>query len=236
MLSDNFEIDESNVMESLLVETLSTHGISWWHIPTVLLVGILTSLTPCVYPILPITIATFSHHKHTRLAPLLYCIGFALIYAALGFFAAWSGHLFGQVATNPWVLVLFANGLIYLAAINKGILTMPSLSLPSKRFRSSFPLIMGMASALVAAPCTSPVLGGLLLFVATTQQPILGGVLLFSFALGMSALLLGAGCSARVLSSLPTSGKWLSYINTLTALILIVMAQYFLIQAGKSWL
>ncbi|WP_231100896.1 cytochrome c biogenesis protein CcdA [Pseudoalteromonas luteoviolacea] len=223
-------------MELLLVETLSTHEISWWHIPTVLLVGVLTSLTPCVYPILPITIATFSHRKHTRLAPLFYCIGFALIYAALGFLAAWSGHLFGQVATNPWVLVLFANGLIYLAAMNKGVISMPSLSLTSKRSSNSLPFIMGMASAMVAAPCTSPVLGGLLLFVATTQQPILGAALLFSFALGMSALLLCAGSSARVLSKLPKSGKWLSYINTLTALILIAMAQYFLIQAGKSWL
>ncbi|OCQ19249.1 thiol:disulfide interchange protein [Pseudoalteromonas luteoviolacea] len=226
----------SSVMESLLLDTFNTTDIGWWQIPTVLLLGILTSFTPCVYPILPITIATFSQQKHTRIAPLLYCIGFSLVYAALGFIAAYSGNLFGQVATNPWVLLLFANGLFYFAALNKGIVPMPLMPVRQFKKPSSVPMVMGMASALVAAPCTSPVLGGLLMFVATHQQPMVGALLLFSFALGMSTLLLLAGTSARFLTKLPKSGKWLSYTNTMTSLILIAMAQYFLIQAGKSWL
>ncbi|MCF2860272.1 sulfite exporter TauE/SafE family protein [Pseudoalteromonas sp. SMS1] len=223
-------------MEILLLDTLNTAGIGWWQIPTVFILGILTSFTPCVYPILPVTIATFAQRKHTRIGPLLYCTGFSLIYAALGFIAAYSGNLFGQVATHPWVLLLFANGLLYFAALNKGIVPMPSMPMHQFKNPSSVPLVMGMVSALVAAPCTSPVLGGLLMFVATHQQPTVGALLLFSFALGMSTLLLLAGTSTRVLIKLPKSGKWLSYTNTLTSLILIAMAQYFLIQAGKSWL
>ncbi|KZN42077.1 cytochrome c biogenesis protein CcdA [Pseudoalteromonas luteoviolacea] len=223
-------------MESIFLETLNTTEIGWWHIPTVLLLGVLTSFTPCVYPILPITIATFSRQNHARIAPLLYCTGFSLIYALLGFIAALSGSLFGQIASNPWVLLLFANALLYFAALNKGILPLPSLSLSLTQNPSTVPFTMGMASALVAAPCTSPVLGGLLVFVAANQQPLLGGLMLFGFALGMSALLLFAGTSTRLLTTLPKSGKWLSHINTATTLILIAMAQYFLIQAGKSWL
>ncbi|WP_255230508.1 hypothetical protein [Pseudoalteromonas sp. HM-SA03] len=75
-----------------------------------------------------------------------------------------------------------------------------------------------------------------MLFVANAQQPLLGGALLFSFALGMSTLLLLAGLSTRFLHTLPRSGAWLNHITTATALILVAMAQYFLIQAGKSWL
>lgn len=222
------------MLETLLLENLATSAIDWWLLPLALLVGILTSFTPCVYPILPITIATLTQQPQHRLAPLFYCFGFAAVYAALGFIAAWTGSLFGQIATNPWVLLVFANLLLYFAAVTKGYLALPAL--PSAFSNShSTPLFMGMASALVAAPCTSPVLGGLLLYVANTQHPLLGGALLFSFALGMSSLLLLAGLSSQLLTKLPKSGAWLNHVTTATALLLLVMAQYFLIQAGKSW-
>ncbi|MBQ4839889.1 sulfite exporter TauE/SafE family protein [Pseudoalteromonas luteoviolacea] len=222
-------------MEQQIIGTLNSLDLNGWLIPAVFLVGVLTSLTPCVYPILPITIATFSQRKSPRIAPLLYCLGFAFIYTGLGLAAALTGSLFGRVASNPWILLMFANSLLYFAAVNKGIVSLPSL--PNQpQLRSTLPFIAGMASALVAAPCTSPVLGALLILVASNQHPLLGAILLFSFALGMSALLLLAGTSTRLLSKLPNSGKWLSYINSFTALILVAMAQYFLIQAGKSWL
>ncbi|WMN58628.1 sulfite exporter TauE/SafE family protein [Pseudoalteromonas xiamenensis] len=223
------------MIETLLLDKLATAAISWWQLPLALLVGVLTSFTPCVYPILPITLATLTQQRHQRFAPFVYCLGFAAIYAALGFIAAWTGSLFGQVATNPWVLLVFANVLLYFAAVTKGFLTLPALPSTISNTHSA-PLLMGMASALVAAPCTSPVLGGLLLYVANAQQPILGAALLFSFALGMSSLLLIAGLSTRFIAKLPKSGPWLKHITTLTALLLLAMAQYFLIQAGKSWL
>ncbi|KZN60763.1 hypothetical protein N473_23840 [Pseudoalteromonas luteoviolacea CPMOR-1] len=221
-------------MEQTILGALTTSNINGWQIPVVFFIGLLTSLTPCVYPILPITVATFAQQKHPRIAPLLYCIGFAFIYAGLGFIAATTGSLFGQVASDPLVLLGFANVLLLFAAINKGLVTLPTQRFALKN-TSAVPLIMGMISALVAAPCTSPILGALLIFVASAQQPLLGASLLFSFALGMSTLLLLAGTSARLLAALPKSGKWLAHINNLTALMLLIMAQYFLIQAGKSW-
>ncbi|MEI5640075.1 MULTISPECIES: cytochrome c biogenesis protein CcdA [unclassified Pseudoalteromonas] len=223
------------MFESTLLQALSAAEANWWLVPFTLLVGVLTSFTPCVYPILPITVATLSQQRHIRLAPVLYALGFATVYAALGFIAALTGSFFGQVATNPWVLLIFANLLLYFAAVSKGLISLPRLP-NAIATGSSAPLLMGMASALVAAPCTSPVLGGLLLFVANAQQPLLGAALLFSFALGMSTLMLIAGLSTRFLHQLPKSGAWLNHITTATALILVAMAQYFLIQAGKSWL
>ncbi|MDW7551018.1 cytochrome c biogenesis protein CcdA [Pseudoalteromonas peptidolytica] len=223
------------MFESTLLQALSSAETSWWLIPLALLIGVLTSFTPCVYPILPITVATLSQQRHIRLAPMLYAIGFAAVYAALGFVAALTGSFFGQIATNPWVLLIFANLLLYFAAVSKRLLPLPAFSTAFSNTASA-PLLMGMASAFVAAPCTSPVLGGLLLFVANAQQPLLGGMLLFSFALGMSTLLLLAGFSTRFLDKLPKSGAWLNHITTVTALLLVAMAQYFLIQAGKSWL
>ncbi|KJZ03851.1 cytochrome c biogenesis protein CcdA [Pseudoalteromonas piscicida] len=223
------------MLESTLLQALSSAETDWWLVPIALLVGVLTSFTPCVYPILPITVATLSQQRHIRLAPIWYALGFAAVYAALGFIAALTGSFFGQVATNPWVLLIFANLLLYFATVSKGLISLPRLP-NAIATGSPAPLLMGMASALVAAPCTSPILGGLLLFVANAQQPLLGGALLFSFALGMSTLLLLAGLSTRFLHTLPRSGAWLNHITTATALILVAMAQYFLIQAGKSWL
>lgn len=72
------------MFESTLLQALSSAETSWWLIPLALLIGVLTSFTPCVYPILPITVATLSQQRHIRLAPMLYAIGFAAVYAALG--------------------------------------------------------------------------------------------------------------------------------------------------------
>ncbi|MCG7536169.1 cytochrome c biogenesis protein CcdA [Pseudoalteromonas sp. OOF1S-7] len=222
------------MFEVPLLDALSTPHLSWWLLPLALLSGVLTSFTPCVYPLLPITLATMTKYR-AQLAPLQYCLGFAAIYALLGGIAAWSGSLFGVVASNPWIQVAFANLLIYLALVNKGWLAFPRL--PGLSFQATLsPLWMGMASALVAAPCTSPVLGGLLLFVASSQHLVFGALLLFSFAVGMSTLLLVAGLSSQLLNRLPRAGSWLNHISTVSALLLLIMAQYFLIQAGKSWL
>lgn len=218
-----------------LLDALNTAHLSWWLLPLALFSGVLTSFSPCVYPLLPITLATLTRYRTQTLAPLQYCLGFAAIYALLGAIAAWSGSLFGVVASNPWVQVGFANVLIYLALVNKGWLTLPHI--PGLRFQGTQgPWLMGMTSALVAAPCTSPALGGLLLFVATSGHLFFGALLLFSFALGMSSLLLLAGLSSQFLASLPRAGTWLTHVPTASALLLLLMAQYFLILAGKSWL
>ncbi|WP_125783185.1 cytochrome c biogenesis protein CcdA [Pseudoalteromonas rubra] len=223
------------MLEPPLLDALNTSHLSWWLLPMALFSGVLTSFTPCVYPLLPITLASLTRYRTQALAPLQYCLGFAAVYALLGGVAAYSGSLFGVVASNPWVQVGFANLLMYLALVNKGWLTFPRLPGPALQ-SSQGALLMGMTSALVAAPCTSPVLGGLLLFVATSGQPIFGALLLFSFALGMSILLLLAGLSSQFVTRLPRSGAWLNHVPTISALLLLIMAQYFLIQAGKSWL
>ncbi|OHU96991.1 hypothetical protein BIW53_03625 [Pseudoalteromonas byunsanensis] len=223
--------------DTYLLTLLASPSQNGWLLVIAFGAGLLASLSPCIYPLLPITIATLAPTSNNQSSALgnasLYCLGFALLYALLGLLAALTGQLFGQIASNPWLLIGFANLLLYMAAIMKGWLTLPTLPV-SHSHRSHTPFVMGATSGLVAAPCTSPVLAGLLVFVAKQQQLWLGGALLFFFALGMSALLFLAGTFGQLLNRLPKSGPWLTLAPNIFALILIFMAQFYLIKAGQN--
>ena len=93
--------------------------------------------------------------------------------------------------------------------------------------------LAGASSALVAGPCTTPVLGTLLAYTASTRSLVAGGLLLFMFSLGMGALLLGVGTFSSVLSSMPRSGAWMAKIKKSMGLLMLVLAQYFFIKAGS---
>ncbi|MCF6437427.1 cytochrome c biogenesis protein CcdA [Pseudoalteromonas sp. MMG022] len=220
-----------------LLTLLTSPSLHWWLILAAFGAGVLASLSPCIYPLLPITVAMLAPKAGNQVRAVqnaaLYCLGFALLYALLGLLAAQTGQLFGQVASNPWLLIGFANLLLYMAAIMKGWLTLPSLFIFNSA-RSRNPLLMGATSGLVAAPCTSPVLMGLLVLVANQQHVWLGGMLLFFFALGMSSLLFLAGTFSQLLARLPKSGPWLSIAPNIFALLLFVMAQFYLIKAGQN--
>lgn len=224
-------------LETLLLSQLNVLQLSWWLLLSAFFSGVLASLSPCIYPLLPITIASLaprnSEQQNKKRRAAYYCLGFALVYAALGWLAALSGKMFGSVASDPWVQIGFANLLLYFAAILKGWLALPNL-LSNVSLSSQKPFFMGAASGLVAAPCTSPILAGLLLFVAEQQQSGFGAALLFCFALGMSALLFILGVFSHLLNVLPKSGRWLTLPPTIFALLMLFMAQYYLIRAGQA--
>ncbi|CAH9060022.1 Thiol:disulfide interchange protein DsbD [Pseudoalteromonas holothuriae] len=226
--------DEYN---GFLLAQLQSMDHSWWLLIGAFFAGLLASLSPCVYPLIPITVASLapkghSQAKHIRNAAY-YCLGFALLYASLGLLAALTGQLFGQVASNPWLQIGFANLLLYMALVIKGWARLPSLPFEQSNHQHHT-FLMGAVSGLVAAPCTSPVLAALLLFAAEQQQAWLGAGLLFSFALGMSALLFAIGVSSHLLKHLPKSGKWLTLAPNLFAIMLVLVAQFYLIKAGQS--
>ncbi|WP_234401213.1 cytochrome c biogenesis protein CcdA [Pseudoalteromonas sp. T1lg23B] len=223
--------------DTYLLAQIATPHQSAWLLLVAFGAGLLASLSPCIYPLLPITIATLAPKSNNQASTLgnasLYCLGFAITYALLGLLAALTGQLFGQVASNPWLLIGFANLLLYMAAVMKGWLTLPMFPLGNAN-RSHTPLVMGATSGLVAAPCTSPILAGLLVVVAKQQQLWLGAALLFFFALGMSALLFLVGTFGQLLNRLPKSGPWLTIAPNIFALLLILMAQFYLIKAGQN--
>src|SRR6185369_12323624 len=179
--------------------------------------GILAGLSPCVYPLLPIVsayVGSRSVGEKTRLRSFLlslaYVAGMAVIYALLGMVAALTGSLFGRISTSPWALLFVANILIVCALNILEVIPFPAWfsGRPLEPAAGGMPgaFLLGATSGLVASPCTSPVLFGLLTFVATTKQVMYGGSLMFAFSLGMGILLIVAGTFSGLAAQLPKPG------------------------------
>jgi len=217
-------------------------------IPLLFAAGVLTSLTPCVYPMIPITAAivggnTVSGPPSRFMAAGLtfsYVVGLALVYAALGTIAGLTGSLFGSISTNPWLYFGMANLLVYAALVLLDVVPLP---MPrswiaraagvggSGRYGAAFG--MGAASGLVAAPCTAPIMAAVLTWVGTTRSGVLGFIYLFAFSLGMCALLVVVGLSSGAAARLPKAGAWLVWGKRGFAVIMLGVAEYYLIQMGR---
>ena len=230
-------------------------------LPLVFVGGVLTSLTPCIYPMIPITaaivggtsagsgpvtaeggrVAAAGAHRVKPLAlTLTYVVGLAAVYATLGLFAGLTGTLFGTVSTNPWLYFAMANVLV-LAAL--GMLEVIPIRLPAGlaqraatagtagRFTGAF--VMGAMSGLVAAPCGAPVMAAVLTWVTTTKSAGLGFLYLFVFSLGMCALLVVVGLSSGTLARLPRAGAWMLWVKRFFALVMIGAAEYYLVKMGQ---
>lgn len=221
-------------------------------IPILFAGGVLTSLNPCIYPMIPITaaivggqeVATVDGVRRNRLRPVLltftYVLGLAGVYSLLGVIAGMTGTLFGSVSTNPWLYFAMAN-LLMLAAlamfdvlpvrVPRWAIDRASRAGTAGRFSGAF--VMGAVSGLVAAPCGAPVMAAVLTWVTTTQSGMLGFVYLFSFSLGMCALLVLVGVSSGTLARLPRSGAWMSRVKKAFGVIMLGVAEYYLIKMGQ---
>lgn len=218
-------------------------------LPALFLGGVLTSLTPCVYPMIPITAAivggqSAGDRQGSRLRPVLltltYVVGLALVYAGLGVFAGLTGTLFGSVSTNPWLYFAMANVLLLagLAMVDvvpirlpAGITARAATMGTAGRFSGAF--AMGAMSGLVAAPCSAPVMAAVLTWVTTTHSAGLGFVYLLTFSLGMCTLLVVVGLSSGALARLPRAGAWMVTVKKLFALVMFAVAEYYLIKMGQ---
>jgi cytochrome c-type biogenesis protein len=210
--------------------------------------GVLTSLTPCVYPMIPITAAivggsqtgaTVGRFRPLTLS-LAYALGLSVVYAALGLFAGLSGTLFGTISSNPWLYFAMANVLVFaaLAMLDVIPVRMPSwvlarASSAGKGGTYSGALLMGGMSGLVAAPCSAPVMAAVLTWVSTTKSAALGFLYLFVFSLGMCTLLVAVGASSGFLARMPRAGLWMVWIKRIFALVMIGVAEYYLIKMGQ---
>jgi thiol:disulfide interchange protein DsbD len=204
----------------------------------VFLGGIATSFTPCVYPMIPITISYIGGRARSRLQgfllSLVFVLGIAVMYSALGVIAAVTGSLFGGIMQSTPVLigvavVFFAMGASMLGAFD---LALPS-GLQSKlqggpRTGVLGAFFMGMVTGIVASPCVGPVLVVLLAGVAAVGSIPLGIAFLFTFALGLGLLFLAIGTFAGMLSSLPQAGGWMDTVKHVFGVILLAMGIYFL--------
>ena len=232
---------------SRVPELLSANPVA--ALPVLFLAGVLTSLTPCIYPMIPITAAIVGGHsvdEATRprwrpaLLTLAYVVGLALVYSLLGVFAGLTGTMFGTVSTNPWLYFAMAN-LLVVAAL--AMLDVIPVRLPAALVRRASSagtggraggaFVMGAMSGLVAAPCSAPVMAFVLTWVTTTKSALLGFGYLFVFSLGMCTLLVAVGLFSGTLSRLPRAGAWMVWVKRVFALLMLGVAEWYLIEMGK---
>jgi thiol:disulfide interchange protein DsbD len=213
---------------------------SWLAFVLVFLGGVLTSFTPCVYPVIPITIGYIggasrgSPWRGLRLSAL-FALGIAIVYSSLGLLAAATGALFGVVSGSPVVSVIVAvifavMGFSMLGAFDIALPSALQTSLSGGAARRGFfgPLLLGMASGLVMAPCVGPLIVALLAWVSKTGSLIYGWALLFVFSLGLGLLFLVIGTFAGALQALPRAGAWMDVIKKAFGWILLSAALYLL--------
>jgi len=209
--------------------------------------GVLISFTPCIYPVIPITVAFIGARGGSKgrslFLSLIYVLGMAVTYTILGAFAALSGKLFGQIQSNPWTYFVIGNICILMGLSMFDVFTI-SVRTPAfiARMQSKKKMggiaggfLVGAASGLVMGPCTAPVLAVILSYAATRQNVAYASGLMFVFACGMGTLLILAGTFAGLLAGIPKSGVWMVRISRLFGWILLGAGEYFLINAGVLW-
>jgi len=204
----------------------------------VFLGGLALNLTPCVYPLIPITISYFGGQSQGKKGSLvahsvIYVIGMAVTYSILGVIAAFTGSLFGTALQYPPVLIGIALIMVILALsmFNVYELRMPAfLNQLAGGSRKGFfgTFFMGLTVGIVAAPCIGPFVLGLLTYVGDKGNVLLGFFLFFVLALGLGVPFLFLGIFSGSISRMPRSGAWMVWVRTIFGFILIAMAIYFL--------
>ena len=198
--------------------------------------GIATSLTPCVYPMIAITVSIFGARQtksrgEAAMLSTSFVLGIAALFTPLGLFAATTGGVFGAALASPVVLIGLALLFLALAASMFGAF---DIDLPASLknrlatvggvgYKGAF--FLGLCNALIAAPCTGPVLGFLLTWVGTTGNVVFGAVALFTYALGLGLLFWLVGTFSV---SLPKSGQWLEWVKSVFGIVMVVAAVYYL--------
>jgi thioredoxin:protein disulfide reductase len=197
--------------------------------------GLLVSLTPCVYPMIAVTVSVFgARQSKSRLEGLLsscaFVLGMAVMFVSLGLVAALTGAVFGSLLQSTWVVLGLSALFIVLALSMFGVF---EFSLPSGLtnrlarlggggLRGAF--VLGLVSGIVASPCTGPALTGILTFIATTQNLWFGTLAMSSFALGLGVPFFLVGAFAL---QLPKSGRWMNTVKAALGTVLLVVALYF---------
>lgn len=222
--------------------------------------GILSSLTPCIYPMIPITVGVVGGLQHnaeernTRAVltrGLAYVFGMSVIYSFLGVLAGISGHVFGSFTnSSSWYLLL--GGIMTFAAlmmmdilpidpqaILERIKIKMGLNAGSKLNNDKEATIigaflLGASSGFIAAPCTTPVLTAILAYIAQTQSVIFGLGLMLFFSLGLGTILILIATFAGMIQKLPRAGVWMNRVKIFSGILILLFAEYLIYKAGKA--
>ncbi len=205
------------------------------------LAGILTSFTPCIFPMIPITISILGHdaEKNSRaenlLRSILYVLGIALTYSLLGVLAALTGNLFGNALSNKYVLIGMVILFFSMALSMWGLFELQVPAFIRNKFgvgtskHGYFGIfVTGLFAGIVASPCVGPVLVSILSYVSTTKDAALGFGLLFTYAIGLGLIFIAIGLFGQFLSLLPRSGAWMNKIKFVLGFFMVLTGIYYL--------
>jgi len=208
----------------------------------VFLAGVLVSFTPCVYPVIPLTLGfigarSAGSRRKGLVLSLFYVCGMALMYAVLGAFAALSGKLFGTISSHPATYFVVANVCLFMGLSMLGVSEIAQISFGArfdiqkrKGYLGAF--IVGLVSGLIVGPCTAPALAVVLVYVGTKQNLLYGFSLLFVFGCGVGFLMVLLGTFSGLIGAMPKSGKWLELVKKFFGYVLIFAAEYLFIKMG----
>lgn len=207
-----------------------------WTLLGIFAGGMALNLTPCVYPLIPITISYFGGSGERRRLVghgLCYIGGLSITHSVLGVVAALTGGMMGALLQNPLVLVFVAMLLMLMAASLFGVW---EIRLPGGLMRAASKsyagylgtLFMGLTMGVVAAPCIGPFVLGLLTWVAGMGSPWLGFIIFFTLSMGLGLPLFFLAVFSGNINRLPRSGEWMLWVRKLMGWILVAMAVYFI--------
>jgi thiol:disulfide interchange protein DsbD len=206
--------------------------------------GLIASLTPCVYPLIPISagyIVGNAQNSKSKgfLLSLFYVTGIAITYSSLGILAVLTGRIFGEFSANPVVnlasgilILIFGISMFDLFHFNFTL----NLKPPLHRKRNYFlALLLGLVSGLMISPCLTPILGAILAYLSTTKNIFYGGFLLLSFSYGMGLIFILVGTFGVSFTGLPKPGKWMVAIKKICAAIIVLAGLYFIFTALRRF-
>jgi thioredoxin:protein disulfide reductase len=231
-------VKENTKDEGSLANTLESSGI-FFSLLIVFLGGLALNLTPCVYPLIPITIGYFGGQSEGSTGRLfylgvLYVLGMALTYSVVGVITSLSGAVFGTLLQNPFVIIAIAGIFVALALSMFGLyeFKMPDswvMKAGGARSGGAGAFFMGLTMGIVAAPCIGPFVLGLVTYVAAKGDPLYGFLMFFFLAVGLGTPYLFLALFSGKIKSLPKAGFWMNAIKHIFGFILIGMAIYFLL-------
>ncbi len=222
--------------EKTFGRTLEEKGIFLTFL-LIFLGGLALNLTPCIYPLIPITVSYFGGQSggrtsRTFLLSLIYVFGISMTYSVLGIAAAMTGSLFGSALQNTWVILFIVAVLAGLAASMFGLWELRMPVFLQRRTGSAKQggwgaFFMGLTVGIVAAPCIGPFVLGLLTWVGEMGRPVTGFLMFFTLAWGMGIPFIVLATVSGSISRLPSSGGWMIWVRKIFGFILLLMALYF---------
>lgn len=206
--------------------------------------GFLASLTPCVYPLIPISVGFIvgnaqNSRRRGFFLSLAYVTGIAITYSSLGILAVLTGSFFGKFSSNPAVtlvagIIILIFGL-YMFDLLKFNFT-SNLKFPAiKHGNYLSALIFGLIAGLMISPCLTPILASILAYVSVSKNVFYGAVLLFCFSYGMGLIFILIGALGPAITKLPKPGKWMLVIKRVFASVIVLSGLYFIFTAIRRF-